>query len=261
MSKANCDTCPPDVRRTCLTTVKIRIGTSGWYYNHWSGLFYPAELPKSKWFEYYAKDFDTVEINNTFYHLPKEGFLKKWHKQAPKNFIYSIKANRYITHIKRLKDSSEPLERFIERVGILAEKLGPILYQLPPSLHKDLDLLKSFVKLLPKKLPAVFEFRHKSWYSEDTFKLLSQFGVGFCIHDMPGKESPRIITADIIYIRFHGPTGKYTGSYSKSALQNWAKWIKQHSKEAPSIYVYFNNDINANAVCNAKTLKEQLRIS
>ena len=239
----------------------IRIGTSGWYYNHWTELFYPADLPKSKWFEHYAKDFDTVEINNTFYHLPKEGFLKKWHVQAPKHFIYSVKANRYITHIKRLKDTSEALERFLERVNILKEKLGPILYQLPPGLHKDLDLLKSFIKLLPKQLSAVFEFRHKSWFSEDTFKLLNQFRIGFCIHDMPGIISPCVITADIIYIRFHGPTGKYAGSYSKSALQNWAEWLKEQTKEVRSIYAYFNNDIDANAIRNAKTLKEQLHIS
>lgn len=246
MSKANCD---------------IRIGTSGWHYNHWTGLFYPAELPKSKWFEYYAKDFDTVEINNTFYQQPKQSSLERWYKQAPKHFIYSVKANRYITHIKRLKDTSEALERFFEGVGILKEKLGPVLYQLPPSLHKDIDLLRSFIRLLPEKLPAVFEFRHKSWFSEDTYELLNQFGLSFCVHDMPGIVSPRTITADIIYVRFHGPTGKYAGSYSKSALKNWAQWIKEHTKDICSIYVYFNNDIHANAIDNARQLKEQLGVS
>ena len=138
MSRVDCDIGPPFAGT-------LRIGTSGWHYKHWAGLFYPAKLPKSKWFEYYAKDFDTVEINNTFYQLPKEASLKRWHRQAPKHFIYSVKANRYITHIKRLKDTSQELERFFERVGILAEKLGPVLYQLPPNLHKDLDLLKTFI--------------------------------------------------------------------------------------------------------------------
>ena len=236
----------------------IRIGTSGWYYNHWAGLFYPAELPKSKWFGYYAKDFDTVEVNNTFYQQPKEISLKRWYEQAPKHFVYTVKANRYITHIKRLKDTSEALERFFERVGILKEKLGPILYQLPPSMHKDLDLLGSFIRLLPGELFAVFEFRHKSWFSQDTYELLKQFNLSFCIHDMPGISSPRIVTGDIIYIRFHGPTGRYEGNYSKSALQDWAGWVRENSKEARSIYVYFNNDIHANAVRNAKELKEQL---
>ena len=245
MSKADCD---------------IRIGTSGWYYDHWKELFYPAGLPKSKWFEHYAGHFDTVEINNTFYHLPKEQTLQRWHRLAPKGFLYAVKANRYITHIKRLKDTSEALKRFFERVGLLKSHLGPILYQLPPSLHKDLDLLGSFIKLLPKKPPAVFEFRHESWYCDDTFELLGEFGVGFCIHDMPGKESPKSIVSDIIYIRFHGSTGRYSGSYPRPALETWAKWLKSQSKKARAIYAYFNNDAHANAIKNARTLKEQLRI-
>jgi len=244
MSKADCD---------------IRIGTSGWYYNHWKELFYPAKLPKSKWFEYYAKNFDTVEINNTFYQLPKEQTFKNWHKQAPKNFLYTVKANRYITHIKRLKDPEESLERFFERANILQENLGPVLYQLPPSLHKDLDLLGTFIKLLPEDRIAVFEFRHESWFSEDTYKLLGEFNAGFCIHDMPGMKVPRVVTADIIYIRFHGPTGKYQGNYSKAALQNWAKWLRKHVvKKVSSVYIYFNNDVNAYAVNNAKQLRKIL---
>jgi uncharacterized protein YecE (DUF72 family) len=237
----------------------IRIGTSGWYYDHWKELFYPAGLAKSKWFEHYAQHFDTVEINNTFYHLPKEEYVQRWHKLAPKGFLYAAKANRYITHIKKLKDAEEPLERFFDRVGKLKGKLGPILYQLPPSLHKDLDLLGTFVRLLPKKRRAVFEFRHESWYCEDTFKLLWRYGAGFCIHDMPGKESPRVVTADIIYVRFHGTTGRYSGSYSKSVLQKWANWLREQSKQARSIYVYFNNDAHAHAIKNAKQLIQQFR--
>jgi len=246
MGKSNCD---------------IRIGTSGWHYNHWTGLFYPAKLPKSKWFEHYAKNFDTVEINNTFYQLPKQETFKNWHKQAPKNFLYTVKANRYITHIKRLKDPSESLKRFFERVGILAENLGPILYQLPPNFHKDLDRLKAFLQVLPEDQIAVFEFRHKSWFSDDTYRLLSEFNAGFCIHDLAGVPTPRVITADLIYVRFHGPTGKYQGNYSRPALQNWAKWIKDNIKGKKAVFAYFNNDIHANAVHNAKQLKEQFRIS
>jgi uncharacterized protein YecE (DUF72 family) len=242
MSKADCE---------------IRIGTSGWYYDHWSGRFYPADLPKSKWFEYYAQYFDTVEINNTFYHLPKEQTLQRWHTIAPKNFLYAVKANRYITHIKKLKDAAGPLERFLDIAGLLKSRLGPILYQLPPSLQKDLDLLEDFIKLLPKRKTAVFEFRHESWYSDDTYNLLDKTGVGFCIHDMPGKESPRIVTGGVIYVRFHGTTGRYSGSYSKSQLQNWANWLKDQAKNVRSIYVYFNNDAQAHAIKNAKQLKEE----
>ncbi len=243
MGKAGCD---------------IRIGTSGWHYNHWKELFYPPDLPKSKWFEHYAQHFDTVEINNTFYQLPKEVSLQRWHKQAPKNFLYAVKANRYITHIKRLKDTSEEVERFFDRIGLLKSKLGPILYQLPPSLHKDLDLLESFIKLLPGNRIAVFEFRHDSWFSEDTFNLLNKFGAGFCVHDLSGKETPRVVTADIIYIRFHGPAGKYEGNYSKPALKNWAQWIRDNGTGISSVFAYFNNDISGHAITNAKTLRGQL---
>jgi uncharacterized protein YecE (DUF72 family) len=254
MSTANCN---------------IRIGTSGWHYGHWAGPFYPADLPKDKWLEYYAQHFDTVELNNTFYHLPKPQFLKRWHNLTPKNFLYAVKANRYITHIKRLKDPQEVLDRFFDAVGILKKKLGPVLYQLPPSLHKDLNRLESFIELLPKKGTAVFEFRHESWYCEDTYKLLRKFNVGFCIHavarpswpclhGLEARATPRVITSDIIYVRFHGTTGRYSGCYSKAALRNWAKWLKDRAKDVRGIYVYFNNDACAYAVYNAKTLKNQL---
>jgi len=243
MSKASCD---------------IRIGTSGWYYDHWKELFYPTALAKSKWFEHYAKHFDTVEINNTFYHLPKEQTLQRWHDIALEGFLYAVKANRYITHIKRLKDAAEPLQLFFERVALLKNNLGPILYQLPPSLHKNLDLLAGFIKLLPVKSPAAFEFRHESWYSDDTFELLRRSNAALCIHDMPGKESPRVVTAEMIYIRFHGTTGRYAGSYPKSALQKWATWLKEQAKAARNIYAYFNNDIHGYAIKNAKQLRELL---
>jgi uncharacterized protein YecE (DUF72 family) len=242
------------------TKCNIRIGTSGWHYGHWSGPFYPADLPKDKWLEYYVQHFDTVEINNTFYQLPREETFRNWRKQAPAGFLFTVKANRYITyitHIKRLKDPQEVLDRFFERVRLLKKNLGPILYQLPPSLHKDLNRLESFIKLLPKKETAVFEFRHESWCCEDTYKLLDKFGVGFCIHDLSGNESPRIVTGDIIYVRFHGPTDRYEGCYPKSVLRDWAKWLKDQAKDVRSIYVYFNNDACAYAVRNAKELKEQ----
>jgi uncharacterized protein YecE (DUF72 family) len=202
---------------------------------------------------------DTVEVNNTFYQLPKEQTFENWHKQAPDGFLYTVKANRYITHIKRLKDCSQELDRFLERALLLKNKLGPILYQLPPNLHKDLGLLESFVKLLPKKHIAVFEFRHESWYSQDTYDLLKKFNVVFCIHDMPSNPSPRVVTADVIYVRFHGPTGRYSGSYSNAQLKKWAHWIKQNSKQTRAIFAYMNNDIKGHAVKNAKMLTEQFQ--
>jgi uncharacterized protein YecE (DUF72 family) len=243
MSKADCD---------------IRIGTSGWYYDHWKERFYPAGLPKSKWFEYYAQHFDTVEINNTFYHLPKEQTLRRWRELAPEGFLYAVKANRYITHIRKLHAAAEPLERFFERVNLLKNTLGPILYQLPPSLHKNLDLLAGFIKLLPKNKTAVFEFRHESWYTDETFDLLEKTGVGFCIHDMPGNESPRLVSGQVIYIRFHGTTGRYAGDYPESQLQDWADWLKAQTQKVRAIYVYFTNDSQAHAVKNAKQLRRLL---
>jgi len=243
MSKGDCD---------------IRIGTSGWHYEDWSGLFYPPALPKSKWFEFYSRHFDTVEINNTFYQLPKEQTFKNWRKKAPKNFLFTVKANRFITHIKRLKDPQEPLERFFDRANLLREHLGPVLYQLPPSFHKDLDRLKAFLQALPKKRIVVFEFRHESWFCEDTYDLLKKFNAAFCIHDLVSIPTPRVITSGIIYIRFHGPTGKYEGNYSKSTLRGWAKWIKDNIKGKKALFAYFNNDYHAYAINNAKTLKEQL---
>jgi len=281
MSKCECD---------------VRIGTSGWHYADWQGRFYPDKLPKSRWLEYYAKDFDTVEINNTFYRQPKEQTYQNWHEQAPKNFLYTVKASRFITHIKRLKEPEEPLERFFRGALLLKEKLGPILYQLPPGFHKDLQQLESFLKVLrnvvlnpslrsrvnsvqrsEESLPgrpdslstfgglrmtkSVFEFRHKSWFSEDTYDLLREFNAGFCVHDMAGMEVPRVITSDVIYVRFHGPTDRYQGNYSKSALRDWANWIIENLKGKKAVFAYFNNDFNAYAVYNAKTLKEQISIS
>lgn len=238
----------------------IRIGTSGWHYDHWVGPFYPADLPKNKWFEYYAQYFNTVEINNTFYHQPKQQTFKNWREQAPKNFLFTVKANRFITHIKRLKDVQEPLGRFFDGVQLLKSNLGPILYQLPPSLQKNLDQLRAFLQILPEGKIAVFEFRHESWYCEDTYKLLDKFNVGFCTHDLIGKESPRILTGDIAYVRFHGTQGRYSSSYTQAQLRDWAKWLKEQTNKVHNIYAYFNNDVAGHAISNAKTLKEQLGI-
>ncbi|UCG47275.1 MAG: DUF72 domain-containing protein [Phycisphaerales bacterium] len=243
------------------TDCSIRIGTSGWYYDHWKKLFYPPDLPKSRWFEHYAGHFDTVEINNTFYHLPRHETIVKWHEKAPENFLYAVKANRYITHIKRLKDTSEQLKRFVEATALFKEKLGPVLYQLPPSLRKDLSLIESFVRLLPREPRAVFEFRHKSWYEQDAFEMLRRHNVAFCIHDMPGRQSPREVTADIVYLRFHGTTGRYAGNYPESDLRAWAEWLNRRAECAKCIYVYFNNDIGGHAIRNAGQLRELLGLT
>ncbi len=238
----------------------IRIGTSGWHYAHWQQRFYPDKLPKSSWLEYYSHIFDTVEINNTFYQLPKLQSVERWYQNTPQNFLFTVKANRYITHIKRLKDASEPLNRFFDAVGAFKEKCGPILYQLPPNFQLNLSRLESFLKILPPDHLSVFEFRHKSWFSRDTLELLDQYNAVFCVHDMPDLETPRTITGKAIYLRFHGPSERYAGSYSDKTLTDWSHWITDNLSRVKKVFVYFNNDTNAYAVNNAKTLSSLLNI-
>lgn len=242
-------------RRLC----EIRVGTSGWHYEHWRGRFYPEKLPKNRWFEHYAQHFDTVEINNTFYHLPKTTTVENWRAKAPEGFLYVVKANRYITHIKRLKDTGAEVKRFFDVIELFADTLGPVLYQLPPSMHKDLGLLEGFIALLPARPKAVFEFRHASWYAQDTFDLLDSHDAAFCVHDMEGRESPRVVTGETVYVRFHGARGRYAGNYTDAMLGGWARWLKDQTGTARAVYAYFNNDVDGHAIHNARTLREAMR--
>lgn len=232
------------------------IGTSGWVYPHWRGVFYPPELPQSKWLDFYTSKFRTVEINNSFYRLPSEEAFKGWRKNAPDGFVFAVKANRFITHIKRLKNADEPLERFLSRATLLGEKLGPVLYQLPPNMKRNDETLESFLKLLPPGIQHVFEFRHPSWFDERVFELLRRYNAGFCIFDMPGFTTPLVATADFAYIRFHGSAILYGGCYTDEELSSWAERIK--GLEVKRVYIYFNNDMEGYAVMNAKTLSRFL---
>ena len=240
---------------------EIRIGTSGWHYNHWIGPFYPEGLPKDRWLEHYAQHFDTVEINNTFYHLPREQTMRNWHDRVPAHFVFAVKASQYITHVKKLKDPQESLQRFLELAGLLRRRLGPILYQLPPSLHKDLERLDAFLACLPRQEHAVVEFRHASWYAPDTFDLLKRRHVALCIHDLGASAAPRIVTGRIVYVRFHGPEGRYAGNYPDPVLQDWAGWMTSQIGQVRALYAYFNNDVAGHAVANAQTLKQILGVS
>jgi uncharacterized protein YecE (DUF72 family) len=243
-----------------MMRAEIRIGTSGWVYRHWKGLYYPEDIPQSDWFGHYVRDFDTVEINNTFYRLPKPETFEHWREVAPKNFLYTFKASRYITHIKRLLDPEASLKKFLERVNLAAGSLGPILFQLPPRWEADPKRLENFLKALPKNLLMVFEFRDQSWHKEPIRALLERYKVAFCIHDHPSiGECPDWVTADTVYLRFHGPSeARYTGSYSNDALQAQAKRITAWQKEGRSVFVYFNNDVGGHAVHNALTLKSMV---
>lgn len=232
----------------------IRIGTSGWCYPHWKKRFYPQGLAQSKWLEYYSQTFSTVEVNNTFYHLPKKSSVANWYKQTPDSFKFTVKASRYITHIKRLKACGESVELFYQRMSPLKQKLATVLYQLPPNFGKDIPRLEEFIKLLPSKPLSVFEFRNTTWYCDDCYNLLNTCNCAFCIHDLGELATDKIVTCGNIYIRLHGTTGKYRGDYPESTLKKWAAWIEHQRENCVSIFVYFNNDINGYAVKNAETL-------
>jgi uncharacterized protein YecE (DUF72 family) len=230
------------------------IGTSGWHYDHWRGRFYPEGLPKAKWLEFYSRRFNTVELNNSFYRLPSEAAFASWYRSTPDDFTLAVKVSRFITHIKRLKDVEEPVANFMDRAKILKEKLGPLLYQLPPNMHRDDGRLESFLSVLPPGLKHVLEFRHQSWLDEGVFQILRRHKVGFCVFDMPGLTCPLAATADFAYLRFHGSTGLYYSSYSDEELAGWAKGLGGLAPEVRAVYIYFNNDAEAYAVKNAVIL-------
>ena len=237
---------------------KYYIGTSGWVYRHWREVFYPVKLAQSKWLEFYTHHFPTVELNNSFYRLPTEKAFSNWRQTSPEGFIYAVKVSRFITHIKRLKDVEEPVQTFLERARLLEEKLGPLLYQLPPNMHRNDERLDSFLSLLPKELRHVVEFRHESWLDERVFDMLRQHNVGFCVFDMPGLSCPLLATADFAYIRFHGSSGLYYSCYSDEELEDWARKISELAKGLDAVYIYFNNDAEGYAITNAQTLARKL---
>lgn len=234
---------------------RIRIGCSGWNYRHWRGLFYPEGLPQRRWFGFYAEHFDTVEINNSFYRLPKAETFEKWRAEAPPGFCYAVKANRFLTQAKKLKDCAEPLARMMTPFRALGDRLGPILYQLPPRFRVNLERLEDFLKLVPKDVVNVFEFRDGSWYIPETFALLDRYGASLCAHDMAGSASERIAIGPAAYVRFHGAGGKYWGRYPDLALLSWADWMVAEAKAGRPVWAYFNNDIHAHAIHDAQTLK------
>ncbi len=231
------------------------IGTSGWYYDHWRGNFYPAKLKKSEWLNFYITHFATVELNNSFYHLPKPTALEHWYDVTPQQFVFSMKASRYITHMTKLANPESTLAIFLERAEILREKLGPILFQLPPRWGFRKDRLEDLLNALPKNLRYVFEFRDKTWFNQECFDLLRSFNCALCFYELAGKGAPLEETADFIYIRLHGPGGPYQGSYSESELREWADRIISWKRSGKSVYCYFDNDQEAYAALNAGVLR------
>jgi len=243
--------------------MKYHIGTSGYIYKHWWGVFYPERFREREALEYYSRHFHTVEINNSFYNLPAATTFHGWHKRTPQGFIFAVKASRYITHMKKLKDPGKSTRTFLERVGSLGEKLGPLLFQLPPRWNANIERLTEFLHYLrqnaSQELRIVFEFRNNSWINEELFDILSRYRAGFCIHDMHGIRCPDVATADFVYYRFHGPSkAPYDGRYSTLQIKEAARRVKDHIAAGREVYAYFNNDIGGYAVENARMLIKEL---
>ncbi len=235
------------------------IGTSGWHYDHWRDRFYPEKLTKAEWLEFYVGHFTTVELNNSFYRLPSETAFANWYDSSPSNFTFAVKVSRFITHIKRLKNSEEAVANFITRAKILREKLGPLLYQLPPNMHRNDEVLASFLSNLPRGMRHVLEFRHQSWLEEKVFEILHRYNIGLCVFDMPSFRCPPVATADFAYIWFLGSGSLYSSCYSDEELADWAKTLADLAANLKEVYIYFNNDAEAFAVRNAKTLRDYLQ--
>jgi uncharacterized protein YecE (DUF72 family) len=235
-----------------------RVGCSGWEYKHWRGDFYPTDLPRTRWFAHYAATFDTVEINNTFYRLPEESTFARWAERAPAGFIYAVKASRFLTHMKKLKDPEAPLERLFSRMRPLGRHLGPVLYQLPPGWKADASRLEHFLQALPRGVRHVVEFRDPSWYSDEVKALLVRHKVALCLHDMQGSATGRERIGPFIYVRFHGTTGRYGGGYPDERLRSWADWLNGQRALGVDVFAYFNNDVGGHAPRNALTLRKFL---
>lgn len=216
------------------------------------------DLPQARWFEHYASVFDTVEVNNTFYRLPDAATFKMWKGRAPAGFLYAVKASRYLTHMKKLKDPEEPISRFFERASHLGARLGPVLYQLPPRWERDLPRLEEFLSLLPKRRLHAVEFRDPSWYGDETYALLKRAGVALCLHDMRGSESPLVFVGPFVYVRFHGSGPKYGGRYPDSEIERWAGRLRGEIRRGRDVYVYFNNDRGGQAPRDAVRLRDAI---
>jgi len=230
---------------------KIHIGTSGWHYPHWKKLFYPDDVSKSKWLGYYAEKLLCVEVNNTFYTLPDRDTIENWSSQTPADFIFSVKAWRVITHRKKLKDCKDTVDTFIELVTTLGNKLGPILFQLPPRWHCNPQRLSEFLDLLPRQHRYTFELRDPSWHNDEIYSLLSEYNAAFCVFELGEMLSPLISTADFMYIRLHGPNGPYAGSYSVRRLRRWVEKMSGWRAQGKDVFIFFDNDEAAYAVKNA----------
>lgn len=236
---------------------KIYIGTSGFSYDNWKGEFYPENISKKDWLEFYAQKFNSLEINSSFYHLPKKKTFSNWAGKTPENFVFSIKASRYITHLKKLADPQEPLTRLVDSAKELGNKLGSFIFQLPGNLKKDTEKLDNLLKAAKEmKIKAAFEFRDESWFDEEVYSLLEAYGSGVVISSSPKFPYHEKITGNICYIRLHGREKLYHSSYSRQELKKFASIAEDCRKKGIDTYIYFNNDALGHAFRNALALQE-----
>jgi len=239
----------------------IRVGTSGWHYLHWLGPFYPEDIDSREMLSFYCQRLRTVEINSSFYHLPSQNTFRSWKEGTPADFLFAVKASRYITHMKKLKDPAPAVEKFLHHAQELGSKLGPILFQLPPYWRRDAARLADFLRELPKEHRYAFEFRDSSWFHREVYTLLEQHSAAFCIFDLAGRQSPALLTADFVYLRLHGPSEyKYAGRYSRAQLRAWLRratdWVEHGAQQ---VFIYFDNDQAGYAALNALELQEMAR--
>lgn len=238
---------------------RIFIGTSGWNYDHWKGNFYPESIKKKEWFSHYQSELSTVEINNTFYNLPSKKTFEDWRGATAEGFLFSVKASRYITHMKKLKDPEQSTPKFFDAVQGLGDKLGPVLFQLPPKWKKNTERLQSFVRELPEGFRYTFEFRDHSWFDTEIYQILSNNNIAFCIYHLEGFETPRETTADFVYIRLHGPEAAYQGKYSREELSGWAGALAAWQRQGKDVYLYFDNDQLGYAPQNALEIRNMVQ--
>ncbi|HXF36280.1 MAG TPA: DUF72 domain-containing protein [Actinomycetota bacterium] len=234
----------------------IRVGTSGWQYDDWRGVLYPPGLPKDRWLETFARRFATVEVNNSFYRLPSEETFARWRTGTPEGFLMAVKASRFITHVRRLRDCRDPVRLLWSRARRLGSRLGPVLFQLPPGFRADLGRLEALLDALPGGMKAAFEFRDRSWWTDDVLGMLDVRGCAVVLADRPGARVATAVTGGWAYLRFHQGTERGPG-YRREKLRRWAGRIT--GLDADDVFVYFNNDTGGAAVRDAETLRELLR--
>jgi uncharacterized protein YecE (DUF72 family) len=233
----------------------IHIGTSGWQYEDWRGRFYPDDVPERAWLEYFAERFTTVEVNNSFYRLPSREVVVGWRRATPAGFVAAVKASRYLTHIRRLREPKQPVSLLWDRARRLGSRLGPILFQLPPNLQVETERLDQLLRALPERMRPAFEFRHASWNTQEVHRMLDRAGAAIVWADRPGARADLPVTGGWRYIRFHQGTRDAPG-YRRSKLQRWADRLASAPEQ--ETFVYFNNDAGGAAVRDAHTLARLL---